>query len=73
MVEIFVSANCPKCKILKSKLEEKGIEFVANSDLNEIIEKGFRAVPVLKVNDVYYDYIGGIRWINENATMLANN
>ena len=64
MVTLF-STNCPKCKILENKLNQKNIDFVVSNDMQEIIDMGFMAAPVLKLNDSYYMNFGdAIKWVN---------
>lgn len=49
------SNNCANCKLLKEYLDNKGIEYNIVSDVNEILEKGYTAVPVLEINGGVYD------------------
>ena len=49
---ILYSTGCPKCKVLKSKLEEKNIEFVENNSVEEMTGLGITQVPVLFVGGV---------------------
>lgn len=63
MVTLF-STNCPKCRVLEQKLNQKNIEFNKNSDMNEVIEKGFMSAPVLKIDDVYLDFTSAVKWVN---------
>lgn len=61
---ILFSTNCPKCKILEQKLNQKGINFEISDDIQEVIDKGFMSAPVLKVDDEYMDFGQGIKWVN---------
>ena len=63
MVTLF-STNCPKCRVLEQKLNQKNISFNKNSDMNEVIEKGFMSTPVLKIDDVYLDFTSAVKWVN---------
>ena len=64
MITLF-STNCPKCKILENKLNQKNIDFVVSNDMQEIIDMGFMTAPVLKLNDLYYMNFGdAIKWVN---------
>ena len=47
------STECPKCKILEKKLNNKHITFekITDFDYNEMKEKGFSFAPILE-NDV---------------------
>jgi glutaredoxin len=63
MVTLF-STGCPKCRVLEQKLNAKNIDFIKSSDIQEVIDQGFMSVPVLKINDKYYDFKQGVDWIN---------
>lgn len=63
MVTLF-STNCPKCRVLEQKLNQKNINFNKNSDMDEVIEKGFMSAPVLKIDDVYLDFTSAVKWVN---------
>ena len=53
---VLFSNNCPRCKILKSKLEERNIEYKVTDNFDEIIEQGFQTAPILKYNGKYYQF-----------------
>lgn len=63
MITLF-STNCPKCRVLEQKLNQKNISFNKNSDMNEVIEKGFMSAPILKIDDVYLDFTSAVKWVN---------
>lgn len=49
---ILLTTHCPKCKILKKKLEEKDIAFVEVDNVDVIKDKyGVTSVPVLITDD----------------------
>ena len=50
MTIILYSTDCPKCKVLKSKLDSKGIEYNVISDVDIMTSKGIDTVPVLEIN-----------------------
>lgn len=50
---ILYSTGCPKCNILKKKLDKAGIHYTVISDTSKILETGFNVVPILKVGDDY--------------------
>ena len=64
MIKIFTTETCPKCSILKDKLKAKGIEFEESRDVQEIIDIGFRSVPILEINNEYLDFKKANDWIN---------
>ena len=63
---ILYSTGCPKCKVLKRKLEEKGIEFVENNSVEEMTELGITQVPVLSVCGALLDFKKAVTWVNES-------
>lgn len=60
------STNCPKCKILEKKLSTKNIEYdkVTDFDPETLLAKGFTSVPVLEVDNEFYDFKDSINYIN---------
>lgn len=63
---MLYSNGCPKCKILKQKLDEKNINYEICSDIDIMIENGFRSMPMLKVNETVMNYLEAINYIKEN-------
>lgn len=63
---VLYSTGCPKCRVLKSKLEEKGIEFVENNSIEEMTELGIAQVPVLSVAGVLLDFKKAVTWVNNS-------
>lgn len=59
------STGCPKCKVLKMKLDSKNINYDTISDVNIIISKGINTVPVLEVDGNIMDFKTAVDWINE--------
>lgn len=57
------SNNCPKCKILKEKLDAKHIEYELKTDVNEMISLGFTFVPVLEVSGKYLNFAEALKYI----------
>ena len=63
---ILYSTGCPKCKVLKSKLEAKHIEFVENNSVVEMTELGITQVPVLSVCGILLDFKKAVDWVNNS-------
>ena len=55
---------CPKCKILKAKLDEKGLEYEVSDNMQELIDLGFKTVPVLEVDGEYMDFSKAVGYLN---------
>lgn len=63
MEVVLYSTNCPKCKVLETKLEQKNIIYNKVSDVQEMQEKGFNFAPMLEVDGVIYDFKKAVEWI----------
>lgn len=62
---VLHSTNCPKCKVLESKLKKKSIEFMENNNVELMVEKGFMTAPVLEVDGIVYNFKEAVDWIGE--------
>lgn len=62
---MLYTTHCPQCKVLKSKLDEKGIKYVENEDVDEMISKGYQAAPILEVDGVAKMFGDAVRWVGE--------
>lgn len=65
MVTIYTTDTCPKCKILKEKMNTKGIEYEEVQDVNIMSDKGISFVPVLEVDGNMMDFVQANSWVNE--------
>jgi len=63
---VVYSNNCPKCLIVQKKLEDKGFEYEKTSDFQELIERGFKTLPMAKVDGELLNFAQIINWINKN-------
>lgn len=59
------STGCPKCGILKKKLNEKSIGFVEEMSVEKMLELGITQVPVLCVDGVLMDFKSAVDWVRE--------
>lgn len=62
---VLYSTGCPKCKILKKKLDDKGIKYEEVNEKEKIMAKGVLSVPWLEVNGDMMDFGKSIKWVNE--------
>lgn len=58
---ILFSTNCPKCRVLEQKLNQKNIDFIISDNIDEIIEKGFMSAPILKIDDEYLEFGNAVK------------
>ncbi len=61
---IFYSNGCPKCNVLKEKLELKNVEFTQSENLEELKSMGFMSLPILKVGNKYLEFLDAVKWVN---------
>lgn len=62
---ILYEHGCPKCKVLKMKLDQKGIQYEDVTDIEVMKEKGFTEAPKLEVNGVVMSFKEATKWIGE--------
>ena len=66
MIVLYTTKTCPKCSIVKSKLQNKNIEYTSVDDENILEEKGYDLLPVLEVDgNVMHSMIDINDWINK--------
>lgn len=66
-VTIYTTANCPKCRVLKMKMDKKGIiyEEIDGASSNFIAEKGITEAPVIQIdNGDLMNFSEANKWIN---------
>lgn len=64
MIVLF-STGCPKCSILKKKLEQKGIVYQENNSVEEMLGLGITQVPVLKIGSRLLEFADANDWVNK--------
>lgn len=60
---VLYEHGCPKCKILKMKLDQSGVEYETVNDVNVMKEKGFLEAPKLEVDGVIYGFKEAVDWL----------
>jgi len=63
MITLF-STNCPKCKVLEKKLNDKKIEYKIETDIDKMFELDITQVPMLMIDDKLYDFSKAVEWVN---------
>ena len=62
---ILYEHGCPRCKVLKSKLDQKGIQYQNITDVEIMKSKGFTEAPKLEVDGIIMDFKTAVEWIGE--------
>lgn len=66
MTTIYTTDTCPRCKVLKKKLEQKNIKFNEVNDIEQLRLLNIDAVPVLDIGDgKLLNFSEANNWINE--------
>ena len=63
MIKLYTT-GCPKCKVLKKKLDEKGLSYIECTDTDEMVSKGIMSVPVLEVEERLLQFSEAVEWAN---------
>lgn len=61
---VLYSTGCPKCRVLKKKLSDKGLAFEENSSVDEMEKLGITEVPVLSIDGELLEFSAAIQWVN---------
>ena len=61
---VFYSTGCPKCKVLKAKLDSKGIDYTIFNDVDRMVEMGITTVPDLMIDGKLMNFKESIEWLN---------
>ncbi len=65
MQVILYSTGCPKCNVLKAKLDNKNIKYDVVSNVDIIMSKGISTVPVLEIDGQLLEFKKAVDWVNE--------
>ncbi len=60
---ILYSTGCPKCKVLKSKLDENGVSYIECNDIDEMKRLGLLESPALSVDGEMLGFYDAINWM----------
>lgn len=68
MITLY-TINCPKCKVVEMKLDQKGIKYDKIEDEQLVVkfgeENNIRTAPILVVDGKILDFSNAIKYINE--------
>ena len=62
---ILYEHGCPRCKILKMKLDQSGIQYEDVTDIEVMKAKGFAEAPKLEVDGVVMGFKDAVDWLKE--------
>lgn len=61
---IFYSTDCPKCKILKKKLDSKNLTYSLVDDVDTMLDLGLMSAPALSVDGKLMDFLDAVNFVN---------
>ena len=64
---VMYSTGCPKCKILKKKLDENKVVYEEETDVEKMKSKGINIVPVLEVDGKLFSYSEAVKLVNDGG------
>lgn len=62
---ILYTTHCPKCNILKAKLDEKNISYTEYDNVEFMKDMGITTVPVLNINNKLLEFKSAVDWVNQ--------
>ena len=71
---VFSSSTCPKCKVLKMKLDKAGIEYTVNENMDDAIALGLKSFPYIQFeNGKLLDFSASIAWVKDMEAAANEN
>lgn len=61
---ILYSTGCPRCDVLKDKLDTKSVSYNENNSVDEMTALGILEVPVLSVGGQMMNFKEAVEWVN---------
>ena len=65
---LYSSSTCPKCKVLKMKLEKAGIKYTVNENIEDMQLLGIKTIPYLQTDEgSLLDFGEAVKYVNGKA------
>ena len=65
MVTVYTSPTCGRCKVLKMKLAQAGIEFEECQDVERMQAMGVESLPMLAMDNRLLTFEEAVKYLNE--------
>lgn len=62
---ILYSNGCPRCRVLKQKLDAKSITYAEENSVDKMLAMGISQVPVLSVDGELLAFGQANEWVNK--------
>lgn len=66
MITLY-STGCPRCIVLEKKMEQLGVQYEKNTNVDDMQALGMTQSPMLCVDGKMYDFVEANNWLNETA------
>ena len=61
---VYSNSSCPKCKVLKMKMDKANLTYDVNENVEEMQELGIKSLPYLQLDDgTLLDFGEAIKYI----------
>lgn len=71
---VYSSSTCPKCKVLKMKLDKAGLEYEVVEDVEVMQELGIKSLPYLQLSSgKLLDFVAAIAFAKEMEVAKDEN
>lgn len=62
---VYSSSTCPKCKVLKMKLDKAGVKYTVNENIEDMEMLGIKSIPYLQLdNGTLLDFAEAVKYAN---------
>lgn len=65
MITVYTQPGCGKCKVLKAKLQQKGMDYEESQDVDKMQSLGIQSLPAMQVEDQLLTFEEAIKYVNE--------
>lgn len=64
---VLFTTGCPKCSVLKKKMDMKRIPYTQTNDVDVAKKAGYSTAPLLIVDEVAMPFEDAVKWVNNYA------
>lgn len=62
---ILYTTHCPRCQVLEKKMQQKGIEYTVEENIDVMTQLNIKTVPMLQVDcGPLMDFVQANNWVN---------
>lgn len=65
---LYTTPTCPKCKVIKMKLDKAGLAYTVVEDMDQMQMLGIKSVPVMQKDGQLLDFNEIIKFIKEEES-----